>query len=81
VKLRPDWRKLPKMWSAQVKAVGASVAGGWIAMPDWLRAKLPGVTEKTVIYAAAALFILGIVAQAFGQALEDEQGAQDGENS
>jgi hypothetical protein len=77
MKLREDWRNLRRMYSVHVKALGVTVAGSWIAIPEWIRAKLPAFTETAVVYGCGALFVVGIIVQCIDQSLGETQDATD----
>lgn len=57
MKLVTEWRRAWRWFSVQAMALAAALQGAWVALPDDMRARLPG---GVVAAATMLLLLLGI---------------------
>lgn len=64
MKVIPNWRRAWRMFSVQAQAGAVAILGGYQALPDDLRAKLP---PELVYGLTIAILVLGILGRLVDQ--------------
>lgn len=76
MKIDPEWRQAWRWLSVHAMALGFAVSAAWVAIPDDLRAAVPGWSAASL---TGVLMVLGIVGRLVKQphktATDDTDGA------
>jgi len=70
MKLIPNWRRAWRMFSVQAMTLATAMQGAWMAVPEDLKAHVPGALVHGV---TVALLVAGIVGRLVAQPKTKDQ--------